>query len=140
MTKFRPDCPRIILPQIPWAGVGLGLRGICARKRSRSWVIGDWGEFRGYLLAGVGAGGGVDVDQWHFSLRGEARCTTRLRISGPLASDWLPALAAAPAGAHSAISDLRLWKSLSFDCAGALAAYWWCNFVPSGCYRLLTGQ
>jgi hypothetical protein len=29
-----------ILPQIPWTGVELGLRGIYARKRPRSWVIG----------------------------------------------------------------------------------------------------
>jgi hypothetical protein len=39
MTKFRPDCPQIISPQIPWTGVELGLHDIDARKRLRSWVI-----------------------------------------------------------------------------------------------------
>jgi hypothetical protein len=39
MTKFRPDYPQIMSPQIPWAVVELGLRDIYARKRPRSWVI-----------------------------------------------------------------------------------------------------
>ena len=34
------------------------------------------------------------------SLGGESRCTPRVRVSGSLASDWLPALNAAPAGAQ----------------------------------------
>jgi hypothetical protein len=40
------------------------------------------------------------------SLGGEARCTTRVLGLGSLASDWLPALAAAPAGALVRHMDL----------------------------------
>jgi hypothetical protein len=77
-----------------------------------------------------------------WGLGGETRCTTRLRVSGPLASDWLLACPSMPScccsGRSSAISDFYIESRVRSIAPALWRVAYWRNFLPSGCYRLVS--